>query len=141
MNKLLPLVLILFAAPSFAESYLCIGDKSVGFDNENNYQITKFVLGKYIIKSTEGDEFAKEDEKWAFRVHGKLSTQYCKNESIDEGLNEIFNDQPIICKYSNLGEFQMSIKTLRFINYENGGYVHGSDVDTISIEIGKCSKL
>jgi len=60
MNKLLTLILILFAAPCFGESYLCIGDKSVGFDNENNYQITKFVLGKYIIKSTEGDEIDED---------------------------------------------------------------------------------
>jgi len=62
MKKLLTLLLILFATPSlcFAESYLCIGDKSVGFDNENNYQITKFVLGKYIIKSTEGDEIDED---------------------------------------------------------------------------------
>ena len=57
MNKLLPLILILFAAPCFGESYLCIADDAVGFIKDQNYSSTKFKLAKWVVKKTDDNEY------------------------------------------------------------------------------------
>jgi len=54
MEKLLTLALILFAAPCFGESYLCIGDKATGFiyyKESNKWDTAKFDVSnnKYLI--------------------------------------------------------------------------------------------
>ena len=55
MKKLLTLALILFAAPCFGESYLCIGDKATGFiyyKESNKWDTAKFDVSMGAISLT-----------------------------------------------------------------------------------------
>lgn len=124
-------LLLLIPNLSFAgESYLCVADKSTGFDfnktskewYSTNFNTTnqKYIISKSIIPSY----------TWDIKVLGGGTEAYCKNDFNENGI--------LICGVAY--EFRINIKKLRYLkSYLSGYYLNGSD--TPYIEIGKCSAI
>ena len=145
MKKLLTLALILFAAPCFGESYLCIGEKTVGFEAKDNYSINTFNSQKWIVRRPTGEykDIFSSETKWVVFKHGvDTPSLYC--ETVDGHFNPL-QEEPnsIFCKgiVSEGSIFWMSKQNLRFSYSTMALYVAQKDVDDPYIEIGKCSKL
>jgi len=130
MKKLLPLILILFAAPSlcFGESYLCTGDKTTGLDASKNFQQKKFEHYNWEIKEGSG--------KYVYQVmlHGTndVYLNCYKDEQRDENV--------IQCRGTN-STLIFSKVSSRYVYNNIGSYIFESNTDDVITEIGTCAKF
>ena len=148
MKKLLPLILILFAAPCFGESYLCIADNATGFKANNEWEPAFFIPNIKFI-------FRPPNEHEIIQKKVDINTKYV--------LTDFGNDiLPIACKRyvyykSNARElrtyeckkgdngienFVINLNTLRFYHLYTGHALGGNqNGDDFAIHLGKCSKV
>ncbi len=141
MKKLLPLILILFAAPCFAESYLCIADGAAGFDAHQIWKPKTFRTdSKYLIKPI--DEEILSD--WPIVAKNAKDDKYW--------IAEFGNDFPIaFCPHSNSNWYEcrglgqtlwFDSKALKFTALHPGGWMNENlKTDDTGLEIATCSKL
>ena len=119
----------LLTFPVLAESgYLCVGEKTVGFNVERKFNITKFTPHKWIIKKKDGNS-------WSVYKQGKSHPEmYCDDTNAD-----VFDKLKCDGLYGNL---LMSKTTLRYVSSTYGQYIDDDrNTENISIEIGECSKI
>lgn len=131
MNKLIVLSLSWCLLPSLSiadNGFLCKGDKTVGFNVERKFNVTKFPSRAWIIKKSSGTS-------WAVFEHGKdYPEMYCEHSNPD-----VFDSLKCDGLYSTL---VMSKTTMRFINSWYGQYIYDtSNTENIAIEIGNCLKF
>ncbi|GAG83174.1 unnamed protein product, partial [marine sediment metagenome] len=100
MKKILPLILILFVAPCFGESYLCVTEKATGFKASKNYEQVNFKADdKYIFRSpVETDKVFGvsitdfDDVKFVINKLGESHVlSWCKEELWHKNKSEIIN--------------------------------------------------
>jgi len=118
----------LISIPAFAEeSYSCIGIKTVGFNVERKFNITKFTPHKWIIKRS-------NNNSWNVYEHDKSHPEmFC-----DDLNSDVFDKLKCDGLYGNL---VMSKTTLRFVSSMYGQYIDDDlNTENIAIEIGECSK-
>ena len=143
MKKLLPLILILFAAPCFGETYLCIAESAAGFDGDQNWKPKTFKTdSKYLIKTIDeeilssypilGSQFNAKDAKyWISEFGDDFPIAFCPH-SILTGY-----------KCGGLGlTLWFDSKALKFTVLNYGGWMNEHlETDDTALEIGKCSKI
>ena len=137
MKKLLTLILILFAAPCFGESYLCIGERATGFKVDDGLRYANFKPETWIIKSHEAAAVLYPDELFVYK-HGKDFPSFaCCATCNSSQLQCPGYAEPLV--YTDV--FWMSKKTLRYTASILCQYVTDGGNDDIYVEFGKCSKL
>ena len=131
MKILLPLILILFAAPCFGESWLCIVEKSFAMDNKNNYSLTDVNLARWVVKRI-------NNENYQVSIHGKSEVYFLTESCRRLSLERI--DKLILCN-DIFQRFVFNLDTLRFEYTTGGDYIYEDTEHYPRLQFGKCSKI
>jgi len=141
--KIIALVaLSIFAATVNADQWLCVADKSTGFQfKDGKWGQVRFKIdeSKFILRKFREDEdgFGKSGPYGVMQLGSDYPLYKC-SELTDWGDGMRF----FYCDSVN-GDFRFSTVSGRFIRSYMGGYWDGKDNnnDTPLIEIGRCSKI
>ena len=124
--KWLMLTLVFTSLGASAETFLCVTDKSTGFNQQGTEwnEVTFTDNNKYILKY--------EDEKWLWTEIGNGLKDFCKAKK----RRDVFSCQ------TTKGHLVFNGKLLRFVFSYPGGYaLEQFKNESTSIEIGRCSPL
>ena len=138
-RSILILFFLLFASNAHAEQYLCIADKSVGFEFNK------------VKKSWDSANFSVEGHKYIISKSKDESTVYevktfGEKYSIAECMKD-FTEKGFLDCESLIGTFQFNRENGRFIRINPWGYIGVSPLYTYEgdntpfIEIGICSSF
>lgn len=140
MKQLIWLVLLMLPGVSIAEQWLCVADRSTGFEYSkysNQWKQTKFTVDKYkyIVATSE--------LKNLYKYH---ITQLGKNDTLANCLDGFNSKGELYCKgtINNKGDvitvFNMNKTHGRFVMSEAFGYFT-DNTDSPLVTIGTCSKF
>ena len=134
--------LILFSTNTFAETWLCVSDQSVGFRFENStWNIARFVDRKYLITKKDGRYSATEIGSKNRIRNCEADLNYKDYKEFREGIVE---DSEVTWQCRGPGTiFRFHLGELRYRRAYLFGYVNGADNndDTPAIERGRCSPI
>lgn len=147
MKKLLYFVFVFvgfYSSPLYAESYVCIADKSTGFKYNQKTQQWEYARfrtdTKYLIRKADQNILLEKFFKMVVVKFGEKSSEFSCKEGINEG-------GLLICN-SHSGQFKFNNLSLRFLRswmygYYNNGYGKSPDKDSATpfLEIGTCTKM
>ena len=153
--------LLAFITPAHAnaESYLCVGNKSVGYapnQSTNKWEKTTFKSDKWIVKKTSWGSNKTRKPEWIVVLFGSrnaknnLPNYFCGQKDPDKEFGELRCEgmpHPSI--------FHMSTKTLRYSIASYGGYamsgpnsptarnkyLKGGEKTPAYVELGTCSNF
>jgi hypothetical protein len=140
MKRLIWLVLFMLPGVSIADQWLCVADRSTGFEYSKyskQWKQTKFAVdkNKYIVAPTNLENQYKYD-----------ITQIGKSDTLANCLEGFNANGELYCKgaIDNKGDvitvFNMSTKHERFVMSEAFGYFT-DNTESPQVTIGKCSKF
>ena len=125
-------ILILFAAPCFGESYLCVGEEAIGLNAHDNYSVTRIETAQWVLKKL-------NNKKYTLTIQGddEIFIDDCTKTLLEKG------DKLILCD-DLIYEFILNLDTSRYFFMTGGFYIY-EDIDEIvdypRLEIGKCTKI
>lgn len=136
--------LILSSTIALAETYLCIGQESTGFQMKGNWRTTTFKVDndKYVIRRVKNDE----KDILGKSIAAPFVVQKVGDDFIDSRMNACQFNQVgnlLFCNYFG-ADVIFNPKKLRFQLFNKFGYVLQEDNDSagdVSLTIGKCSEI
>lgn len=148
MKRFAASLILLMPIFGLAESYLCVADKSSGFQfSETSWEAVSFIAdNKYLIQASEIDRFPFH----VIKVGDKTPVIMCKEGFNSGGFLHCASGGPWDMLGIALGEhFSFNVKSLRFMRVVPRGYINvvpgnkilDSQSGTPYIEIGKCLKI
>lgn len=142
MKYVLVLLSFFFTTYASANSYLCKGEKMVGFDGSSNYEIKTFEPKSFVLRSAASKENQGNDvgfelvdlesDSIIFGCSGPGSKTKHEKETGEE--ETLFK-----CGSSAAG-FILNPETKKFLFHSYGTYIHNGTADTV-ITHGSCIKV
>ena len=138
MRVVLFLIPLLLTTPSFAEEWLCIAEKSIGYeyDTASKQWIGKEfeTENKYLIAAASSSSYPY----WIAVIGSKNTLAVC-----EEDFGTIGVEKDILTCSDWMVHFQFNRSNGRFMYTYLIGYLQGKDDGTTkpSVEIGKCSAI
>lgn len=133
------IISIMFAFPVFAKTYLCVGEQTVGFSNENNWEQTRFKPRKYIIDVSVTTVTFRDFD-------GSInSADICEKAQMSQGY--VCTGKPYIDFKNNkklvspFGSTHISEDMKRFTTTSTYGYTVNMSGDDVTITVGTCTKI
>ena len=142
MKYILVLLSFFFSNYAFANSYLCKGEKMVGFDGSSNFEIKTFEPKSFVLRSASSKEHQTSEEGFELvDLANDTSILGCSGPGSKTKHEKETGEEETLFKCGSISAgFVLNPKTKKFLFHSYGTYIHNGTADTV-IAHGSCIQV